>query len=166
MGPTKGHLVTASPTNPARKYGTLRRIVPHCGATGYLRRGRAAIELCNDFDKDRMRIKVVCHIGYHYACWACGGKRGPDLPTLRGTSFGPKALGTIVQLAGKKNVSAYIVEIFGDMFEFSVSETTIWNARRAAATMLELTMKQIIAVLKKSKFLGIDKTRYSINGEK
>ena len=151
---------------PHKKVWHFKTDCPHCGATGCLRRDRAAAELCNDFDKDRMRITVVCHIGYHYTCWACGGKQSPDLPTLRGTSFGPKALGFIVQLAGKKNVDADIAEIFRDMFEFSVSETAIWNARRAAATMLEFTMKQIMAVLKKSKFLGIDETRYTINGEK
>ena len=44
------------------------------------------------------------------------------------------------------------------MFDFPVGETTIWNARQAAAAMLEFTMRQIIAVLKKSKFLGVDET--------
>ena len=166
-GPTEGHTGCSHSNRPVRKVWHFKTRCTHCGATGCLRRGkRAAVELCNDFDGDRMRIEVVCHIGYHYACWACGGQQGPDLPTLKGTSFGPKALGVIVHLAGKKSVDADIAELFGDMFDFPVAETTIWNARQAAATMLEFTTKQIVAVLKKSKFLGVDETYYSINGEK
>ena len=165
-GPKEDHTGHSHSNRPTRNVYHYKTRCSHCGATGCLRRGKkAAVELCNDFDVDRMRIEVVCHIGYHYTCGACNGQQGPDLPTLRGTAFGPKALGVIVYLAGKKNVDADIAEIFGDIFDFPVAETTIWNARQAAATMLEFTIIQIVAVLKKSKFLGVDETYYSINGE-
>ena len=118
--PTKDHAGHSHSNQPDRKIWHLKMRCVHCGATGCLRQGnRPVIELCNDFDGGRMRIEGVCHIGYHYTCWACGGKQGPDLPTLKGTAFGPKALGIVVQLAGKKNVDADIAEIFGDNVRFS-----------------------------------------------
>ena len=52
------------------------------------------------------------------------------------------------------------------MFGFPVSETTIWNARCAAADLLAPTRKRILDRLAKEKFLGIDETHYPINGKK
>ena len=84
---------------------------------------------------------------------------------MPGTSFGKRALGCIVYFGGKKNTDADIANYFGDLFHFETAETTIWNARQAAAGMLEQTMEYIMEELKRATFLGIDGTRYSVNGK-
>ena len=138
---------------------------PHCRVRGRLRQGRALTSLCNDFDDNGMYVRTTAHIGYEYTCRACGEDSRSEFPRVSGTSFGRKALGIIVQLGGKKCVDADIAEIFGDIFGFPTGETTIWNARRAAADLLDPTIHFILEELKKAKFLGIDETPYSVNGE-
>ena len=107
----------------------------------------------------------MAHIGWEHACADCGHVTGPDFPAIPGTSFGKKALGCIVYFGGKKNTDADMADYFGDLFRFETAETTIWNARRAAAGMLERTMRYIMEELKRATFLGIDETRYSVNGK-
>ena len=82
-----------------------------------------------------------------------------------GTPFGKKAPGCIVYFGGKKNTDAAMADCFGDLFHFEAAEITIWNARRAAAGMLERTMRYIMEELKRATFLGIGETRYSVNGK-
>ena len=131
----------------------------------HIKRGRCRCKLVNDFDGPRINIQTVAHIGWEHACADCGHVTGPDFPTIPGTSFGKKALGCIVYFGGKKNTDADMADYFGDLFHFETAETTIWNARRAAASMLEQTMGYIMEELKRATFLGIDETRYSVNGK-
>ena len=104
-------------------------------------------------------------MGWEYACDDCGHVARPDFPAMPGTSFGKKALGYIVYFGGKKNTDADMADYFGDLLHFETVETTIWNARRAAAGMLEQTMGYIMEELKRATFLGIDGTHYSVNGK-
>ena len=107
----------------------------------------------------------MVYIGWEYACADCDHVARPDFPAIPGTSFGKKALGYIVYFGGKKNTDADIANYFGDLLHFEAIETTIWNARRAAAGMLEQTMGYIMEELKRATFLGIDGTHYSVNGK-
>ena len=122
--------------------------------------------LVNDFFEDHMWIKTTAHLAAVYDCAACGrsGIRA-GLPNIKCTWFGKKALSFIVQLGGRKNVDADIAEMFGDMFDFKTAETTVWNARCAAADLLEYTMLIIRNALRKAKRLGIDETYYVSEGD-
>ncbi len=151
---------------PHKKVWHILEWCPHCHTRGRLRQGRALTSLCNDFDGNGMYIRTTAHIGYEYTCSACGEGSHSRFPRVSGTSFGRKALGIMVRLGGKKCVDADIAEIFGDVFGFPTGETTIWNARRAAADLLDPTIHFILEELKKAKFLGIDETPYSVNGER
>ena len=104
-------------------------------------------------------------MGWEYACDDCGHVTGPDFPAMPGTSFGKRLLGYIVYFGGKKNTDADMADYFGDLFHFETAETTIWNARRAAAGMLEQAVGYVMEELKRATFLGIDGTRYSVNGK-
>ena len=164
-GPAPGHAGSSHSNRPHKKVWHILTECPCCHTRGRLRQGRALTRLCNDFDGDGMYMRTTAHIGYEYACRACGEDSRPQFPCVPGTSFGRKALGIMVRLGGKKCVDADIAEILGDMFGFPTAETTIWNARRAAADLLDPTTRLILNELKKARFLGIDETPYSVNGE-
>ena len=111
-------------------------------------------------------MRTIAHMGRPIKCLDCGRVTRPNLPGIRGTSFGRKALGFIVQLSGMKNVDADIARVFEEMFGFETAATTVWNARKAAADMLEPTMRHIMEELKRAPFLGMDGTHYPINGKR
>ena len=163
-GPPAGHTGCSHSNRPVRKVWHVFARCANCGGL-HIRRGRCRCRLVNDFDGPHINIQTVAHIGWEHACADCGHVTGPDLPAIPGTSFGKKALGCIVYFGGKKNTDADIANYFGDLFHFETAETTIWNARRAAAGMLEQTMRYIMEELKRATFLGIDETRYSMNGK-
>ena len=164
-GQEKGHAGHSHSNKPDEKIWYTRTQCPHCQRRGCLMRKKTRCKLISEFFEDRMWLKTTCHIGVVYDCAACGRVVLPNLPGIPGTSFGKKALSFIVQLAGRKNVDADIAEIFGDMFDFETGKTTMWNARCAAANMLEHTMKIIKNVLRNAKYLGIDETYFSNDGE-
>ena len=163
-GPPAGHKGCSHSNKPVRKVWYVFTRCANCGGR-HTKRGRCRCRLVNDFDGSHINIRTVAHIGWEYACADCGHATGPDFPAIPGTSFGKRALGYIVYFGGKKNTDADIASYFGDLFHFETAETTIWNARRAAAGMLEQTMRYIMEELKRATFLGIDETRYSMNGE-
>ena len=163
-GPPAGHTGCSHSNKPVRKVWHVFTKCANCGGRR-IRRGRCRCRLVNDFDGSHINIRTVAHIGWEYACADCGHVTGPDFPAIPGTSFGKRALGYIVYFGGKKNTDADIADYFGDLFHFETAETTIWNARRAAAGMLEQTMRYIMEELKRATFLGIDETRYSMNGK-
>ena len=165
-GQCEGHKGSSHHRKPDEKIWYTRTQCPSCRAIGCLVRRRAAGVLVSEFFEDRMSIKTTCHIGVVYDCAACGRCNiAPDLPNIKGTWFGKKALSFIVHLGGKKNVDIDIAELFGDMFDFPTGETTIWNARCAATDLLEPTMMIIRNALKKAKHLGIDETYYASEGD-
>ena len=161
-GPPAGHKGCSHSSRPVRKVWHVFARCANCGGR-HIRRGRC--RLVNDFDGPRINIQTVAYMGWEYACADCGHVTGPDFPAMPGTSFGKKALGCIVYFGGKKNTDADMADCFGDLSHFEAAETTIWNARRAAAGMLEQTMGYIMGELKRATFLGIDETRYSVNGK-
>ena len=163
-GPPAGHKGRSHSNKPVRKVWHVFARCANCGGR-HIKRGRCRCRLVNDFDGPHINIQTVAHIGWEYACADCGHVAGPDFPAIPGTSFGKKALGYIVYFGGKKNTDVDIANYFGDLFHFETAETTIWNARRAAAGMLEQTMGYIMEELKRATFLGIDETRYSVNGK-
>ena len=163
-GPLAGHKGCSHSNKPVRKVWHVFAGCANCGGR-YIKRGRCRCRLVNDFGGPRINIRTVAHMGWEYACADCGHVTGPDFPAIPGTSFGKKTLGYIVYFGGKKNTDANIANYFGDLFHFETAETTIWNARRAAAGMLEQTMGYIMKGLKGATFLGIDETRYSVNGK-
>ena len=163
-GPPAGHTGCSHSNKPIRKVWHVLARCANCGER-HIRRGRCRCRLVNDFDGPRINIRTVAHIGWEYACADCGHVTGPDFPAIPGTSFGKKTLSYIVYFGGKKNTDADIANYFGDLFHFETAETTIWNARRAAAGMLEQTMGYTMEELKRATFLGIDETRYSVNGK-
>ena len=163
-GPPAGHKGCSHSNKPVRKVWHVFARCANCGGR-HIKRGRCRCRLVNDFDGSHINIQTVAHMGWEYACADCGHVTGPDFPAIPGTSFGKKALGYIVYFGGKKNTDADIANYFGDLFHFETAETTIWNARRAAAGMLEQTMRYIMEELKRATFLGIDETRYTVNGK-
>ncbi len=164
-GQCRGRAGSSHSNKPDETVWHTRTQCPRCQAVGCLVRKSLLIKLVSDFFEDRMWLRTACHIGVIYDCAACGGEAQPDLPGIRGTAFGKKALSLIVQLGGRKNVDADIAEMFGDMFSFPTGETTIWNARLAAADLLEHTMAIIRNALRSAKHLGIDETYYSCDGD-
>ena len=174
-GRVKKALKRIGPPNGHRGHDRSTR--PHCnvwhglsGCAGcggrHVRIGRVLLKLTHDFKDDRIWMRTIAHMGRPIKCLDCGRVTRPNLPGIRGTSFGRKALGFIVQLSGMKNVDADTARVFEDMFGFKTAATTVWNARKAAADMLEPTMRHIMEELKRAPFLGIDETHYSINGKK
>ena len=165
-GGCEGHTGSSHHRKPDEKRWYTRTQCPCCQVVGCLVRNGVYGAMVSDFFEDRMWIKTTCHIGVVYDCASCGRKKiPPDLPNIKGTWFGKKALSFIVQLGGRKNVDADIAEIFGDMFDFPTGETTIWNARCAAIDLLEPTMMIIRNSLKKAEHLGIDETYYTSEGD-
>ena len=163
-GPPAGHTGCSHSNKPVRKVWHVFTRCASCRGR-HIKQGRCRCRLVNDFDGSHINIQTVAHMGLEYACADCGHVTGPDFPAIPGTSFGKRALGYIVYFGGKKNTDADIANYFGDLFHFETAETTIWNARRTAAGMLEQTMRYIMGELKRATFLGIDETRYSMNGE-
>ncbi|MCE2507984.1 MAG: hypothetical protein J4G04_01565, partial [Nitrosopumilaceae archaeon] len=125
-GPAPGHAGSSHSNRPHKKVWHILTECTHCHARGRLRQGRSLTRLCNDFDGDGMYMRTTAHIGYEYACRACGEGSRSRFPCVPGTSFGRKALGIMVRLGGEKCVDADIAEMFGDMFGFPTAETTIW----------------------------------------
>ena len=164
-GQCRGHAGSSHSNKPEEIVWHTRTRCPLCQAKGCLVRKSLLAKLVSDFFEDRMWIRTTCHMGVMYGCAACGGEVQPSLPGIRGTAFGKKALSLIVQLGGRKNVDADIAEMFGDMFDFTTGETTIWNARLAATDLLEHTMTIIRNALRTAKHLGIDETYYSCDGD-
>ena len=157
---------TSHSNRPHRKIWYAISRCGRCGRSGCLKKGPLICRLINDFDGDDIYIRTVAHMGRKHTCGICGHQTLPDMPSIPGTSFGPKALGFIVQFSSRKSVDRDTVEYLRDMFGFKTGETTIWNGRKAAADLVESTMEMIMDELKRAKFLGIDETYYSVNGKK
>ncbi len=90
--------------------------------------------------------------------------RAPML--LPGTSFGPGALGFILEYYARRSTDATIAYYFGALYGFSVSANAVWNARRAIRNLLKAAYDGILEEISGAAFVQFDESVIKMNGKR
>ena len=132
---------------------------PRCGNTHLKLRGLHGKTII-DFEGDSRWMCVTLHRGHAVRCDICRRTFKPRFPSIKGTAFGIGVLGHILEYAGKKNTDGDIAYYMKNLHRHSCADSTVWNARRALADLLEPVVRRIIDEMKRAPYLMIDETPY------
>ena len=113
------------------------------------------------------KAETGTHIAHDGVCGDCGGKvDAPDLEDLgvmiNGTSYGPRLVGTFVELWHAGMSISAIVDIANNRFGLGTCKKTVINALEAGANKLLPECERITESLADAKYLKIDETKYAI----
>ena len=100
-------------------------------------------------------------------CRRCGAVSTAPAPgLLPGTSFGPGALGFILEYYAKRSTDATISYYFRALYGFSVSANAVWNARRALGGLLRSAYGCILERISRAAFVQFDESVVRMNGKR
>ena len=113
------------------------------------------------------KAETGTHIAHDGVCGDCGGKvDAPDLEDLgvmiNGTSYGPRLVGTFVELWHAGMSISAIVDIANNRFGLGTCKKTAINALEAGANKLLPECERITESLAGARYLKIDETKYAI----
>ena len=165
-GPPMGH-AGASHQNKAEKTVELKmRRCRKCGSRK-IDHLSPKIKMVYDFaDDGTMRVVCVAYVIDRAACRACGQVGTAGMPTLRGTSLGPKALGFVYEYYYKRSTDDTIAYYFEALYGFCISANAIWNARREIRSLLDGTYSEILDHVLVAPFAQFDESPFKMNGKK
>ena len=159
MGPPEGHKGVSHCNKPAFTIGY--GILECDGCGGPLERFTSWKKLVNDFDENWRAITAMIEVGQGW-CGACGKHSEAWAPFPKGTSFGPKAIGLIVELYMAGVTAAKIAHFIESMLYFRVSAAAVARAIRAVAGASGKQLEDIKRALGKSAFAQMDETGFKI----
>ena len=166
-GPPEGH-EGASHGNRASRRARLRLYrCRNCGR-GHLAYAAPLTRIVNDFpDESSRRVETVAYVLERGFCRRCNAVSTAPAPLLLpGTSFGPGALGFILEYYAKRSTDATISYYFRALYGFSVSANAVWNARRALGSLLKAAYDGILERISRAVFVQFDESVVRMNGRR
>ena len=168
-GPTGGggHEGASHGNRPSRRTRLRLRRCQNCGR-GRLAYAAPVTRIANDFpDGDGRRIETVAYVLERGLCKRCGTVSTAQAPMLLpGTSFGPRALGFILEYYARRSTDATMAYYFRALYGFSVSANAIWNARRAIKNLLKAAYDGILERISGAAFVQFDESVIKMNGRR
>ena len=125
-------------------------------------------KIVNDFpDGDSRRVETVAYALERGFCKRCGTVSAAPAPgLLPGTSFGPGALGFILEYYAKRSTDETISYYFEALYAFSVSANAVWNARKSIKNLLRASYDGILERISEAAFVQFDESVIRMNGKK
>ena len=166
-GPPEGHAGASHGNRPSRRMRLRLYRCRNCGR-GHLAYAAPVTRIANDFPGEgSRRIETVAYVlerGFCRRCSALSTAPAPGL--LPGTSFGPRALGFILEYYSKRSTDATISYYFRALYGFSVSANAVWNARRALKSLLKAAYDGILERISRAAFVQFDESVVRMNGRR
>lgn len=166
-GPPEGHEGASHGNKPSRRMRLRLYRCRNCGR-GHLAYAAPVTRIANDFpDGDSRRVETVAYVLERGFCRRCGAVSTAPAPLLLpGTSFGPRALGFILEYYSKRSTDATISYYFRALYGFSVSANAVWNARRALGGLLGAAYDGILERISRAAFVQFDESVIKMNGKR
>lgn len=166
-GPPEGHEGASHGNKPSRRMRLRLYRCRNCGR-GHLAYAAPVTRIANDFpDEGSRRVETVAYVLERGFCRRCGALSTAPAPgLLPGTSFGPRALGFILEYYSKRSTDATISYYFRALYGFSVSANAVWNARRALKSLLKAAYDGILERISRAAFVQFDESVVRMNGRR
>ena len=165
IGAPKGHQGSSHGNKADRTVRTPVCRCEKCGR-GHLKAG-AWVMMVYDFPQDgTMKIEKVAHFMGSGYCKRCNYTSHAKPPTLPNTSFGPIALGFILEYYHNNNTDNTISYYFESLYGFKTSANSIWNARKAIRNLLRGTYDKILGHIAEAQFVQFNESPIKISGKR
>ena len=165
-GPPEGHEGASHGNRPSRRVRQRLYRCQNCGR-GHLAYAAPVTRIANDFpEEDGRRIETVAYVLERGFCRRCDAVSTAPAPLPPGTSFGPRALGFILEYYAKRSTDATIAYYFRALYGFSVSANAVWNARRVIRSLLRNAYDGILERISRAAFVQFDESSIKMNGKK
>ena len=166
-GPPEGHEGASHGNRPSRRVRLRLYRCQNCGR-GHLAYVSPVAKIVNDFPgADGRRIETAAYVLERGLCRRCDIISTAAAPALLpGTSFGPRALGFILEYYCKRSTDETISYYFRALYGFSVSANAVWNARRALKGLLKSAYDGILERISRAAFVQFDESAVKMNGKR
>ncbi len=165
-GPPEGHEGASHGNRPSRRERMRLYRCRNCGR-GHLAYAAPVTRIVNDFPDESSRcIETVAYVLERGFCRRCSAVSTAPAPLPPGTSFGPRALGFILEYYAKRSTDSTISYYFRALYGFSVSANAVWNARRAIRNLLGAAYDGILERISRAAFVQFDESVIRMNGKR
>ena len=166
IGAPKGHNGSSHHNKADRTVRSPVRRCEKCGR-GHLKARAWVMKMIYDFPQDgTMKMEKVAHFMGSGYCKRCNHTSHAKPPTLPNTSFGPTALGFILEYHHNNNTDNTISYYFESLYGFKTSANSIWNARKANRDLLRGTYDKILGHVAEAQFVQFDESPIKISGKR